>query len=161
MSVPSNVAVWLEDYVMINIIVVLLFALWGYVLIWVCLCIKLFSWIGGNPFYKRDSIEFSTEFRKLDFFIEHFMLKRLGSKPYIFFLYNGLGCQMSWEFLFRFWVIETYSRARDNYHVSTLFKSGHDMYCIRYYQIYFHIINNTTLLASICKYMQCIWINVR
>ena len=44
--------------------------------------INYFSWTGGCPFYKRSSIEFSVEFRELDYFIELFMLSGLGSKPF-------------------------------------------------------------------------------
>ena len=43
---------------------------------------KLFSWAGGSAFYKRNSVEFSAEFRELDYFIEFFKLSGLGSKPF-------------------------------------------------------------------------------
>ena len=66
---PSDVAVWSEGYDMMNVCSGIV----GCPIEGMCLIklyINYFSWAGGSPFYKRSSVEFSVESKKLEYFFK-------------------------------------------------------------------------------------------
>ena len=85
---------------------------------------KCFSWAGGRPCFKRNSIEILVIFQVLEYFLKFRVHDKSG---WISVFSNGSGYQMPCGPLNEFRKTETHSKVRGDCHLSTLFKSGRDI----------------------------------
>ena len=88
--------------------------------------INYFSWVGGNPCFKRSSVEFSVESEELDYFLNLVNLIGWGSVPF----FKRTTISDACELLIGYWETETHSRARNDCYVLTFSSRGITLFII-------------------------------